>query len=276
MAYGPNFQDHLVLKEIYLLPRDRLQRAWNAEVDLVEKFLHYHNIYPQCMLCPNGVGFAEHVPAEKHLRDAAAIWAKVKTPHIRGVYSDPAGIGYYRLIRLYIRSVDHGWSEPGLEKEGALEFAKEYLDPVGSLSCFVHRRRLIQHAVEGALEFAKEYSDPVGSLSCFVHRRQLIQHAVRLALLMMYVVVMASLYLLCLLPLRAKGSLALGPYTISPCNLNMVYGPSTFFGSFRPWGHSTYLIRSCGLHFKTDKRRLGSSLGTKLPLKQGLMFHIPY
>ncbi|CAE7231815.1 unnamed protein product [Symbiodinium sp. CCMP2592] len=47
--------------------------AVKHNVELVEKFLHHHSIYPQCMLCPNGVGFAEHVPAEKHLR---ALWEK--------------------------------------------------------------------------------------------------------------------------------------------------------------------------------------------------------
>lgn len=45
-----------------------------TEVDIVEKILHAFEIYPECMLCPNGVGFAEHVPAEKHLKK---LWEKL-------------------------------------------------------------------------------------------------------------------------------------------------------------------------------------------------------
>ena len=35
---------------------------------IVEKILHAWDIYPSCNQCPNGVGFADHVPAEKHWR----------------------------------------------------------------------------------------------------------------------------------------------------------------------------------------------------------------
>lgn len=45
-----------------------------TEVEIVEKILHAFQIYPECMLCPNGVGFAEHVPADKHLRN---LWERL-------------------------------------------------------------------------------------------------------------------------------------------------------------------------------------------------------
>ena len=44
------------------------------KVDIVEKILHSFNVWPECMLCPNGVGFADHVPAEKHLR---SLWERL-------------------------------------------------------------------------------------------------------------------------------------------------------------------------------------------------------
>lgn len=49
----------------------------------MEKILHAFDVWPECMLCPKGVGFAEHVPAEKHLR---ALWEKLPTgkPVARG------------------------------------------------------------------------------------------------------------------------------------------------------------------------------------------------
>ena len=45
-----------------------------SKVEIVEKILHAFDVWPECMLCPKGVGFAEHVPAEKHLR---ALWEKL-------------------------------------------------------------------------------------------------------------------------------------------------------------------------------------------------------
>ena len=54
-----------------------------SKVEIVEKILHAFDVWPECMLCPKGVGFAEHVPAEKHLR---ALWEKLPTgkPVARG------------------------------------------------------------------------------------------------------------------------------------------------------------------------------------------------
>lgn len=54
------------------------------EVEIVERILHAFNVYPSCMLCPNGVGFAEHVPADKHLRN---LWARLQpnVPIVRGL-----------------------------------------------------------------------------------------------------------------------------------------------------------------------------------------------
>ncbi|CAE8654112.1 unnamed protein product [Polarella glacialis] len=52
----------------FLASKSQWKQASALPALRVEKFLHAKNIYPQCMLCPTGVGFAVHVPAEKHMK----------------------------------------------------------------------------------------------------------------------------------------------------------------------------------------------------------------
>lgn len=60
----------------WLSTKNQWKPAMKNSVEIVEKILHAFDVWPECMLCPKGVGFAEHVPAEKHLR---ALWEKLPT-----------------------------------------------------------------------------------------------------------------------------------------------------------------------------------------------------
>ncbi|CAJ1357231.1 unnamed protein product, partial [Effrenium voratum] len=79
----------------WLSTKNTWKPAIRPSVEIVESFLHSYDIYPECMLCPTGVGFAEHAPAEKHLRKlqervpagvpvvecAKSLWQEWQVPH---------------------------------------------------------------------------------------------------------------------------------------------------------------------------------------------------